>query len=166
MPARERNRSSVPIWHTRAPMSERPAIDFPDGFLWGAATASYQIEGAAHEGGRGASVWDTFSHTPGKVANGHTGDVACDHYHLVDRDVAMMAELGLQTYRFSISWSRVMPDGRGKVNADGLGFYHRLVELLLAHDIVPCPTLFHWDLPADARGRRRVPQPRHRQLVR
>jgi beta-glucosidase len=128
-------------------MSERPAIDFPDGFLWGAATASYQIEGAAHDGGRGASVWDTFSHTPGKVANGHTGDVACDHYNLVERDVAMMAELGLQTYRFSISWSRVMPAGRGKVNADGLAFYHRLVELLLAHDIVPCPTLFHWDLP-------------------
>ena len=128
-------------------MSERPAIEFPDGFIWGAATASYQIEGAAHDGGRGPSVWDTFSHTAGKVANGDTGDVACDHYHRVERDVAMMAELGLQTYRFSISWSRVLPEGRGKPNAAGLDFYHRLVSALLAHDIVPCPTLFHWDLP-------------------
>ncbi len=94
-------------------MTELPAITFPDGFLWGAATASYQIEGAAHEGGRGDSVWDVFSHTEGKVANGHTGDVACDHYHRLADDVAMMADLGLQTYRFSISWSRVIPDGRG-----------------------------------------------------
>jgi beta-glucosidase len=85
-------------------MSERPAVTFPEGFLWGAATASYQIEGAAHEGGRGSSVWDDFSHTEGKVANGHTGDVACDHYHLVESDVKMMADLGLQAYRFSISW--------------------------------------------------------------
>jgi beta-glucosidase len=128
-------------------VTERPAIEFPDGFLWGAATASYQIEGAAREGGRGKSVWDTFSHTEGKVAKGHTGDVACDHYHRVDADVAMMAELGMQTYRFSIAWSRVMPEGRGKVNSEGLRWYHRLVELLLEHDIVPCPTLFHWDLP-------------------
>ncbi len=128
-------------------MTERPALQFPDGFLWGAATASYQIEGAAHEGGRGKSVWDTFSHTEGKVANGHTGDVACDHYHRLDDDVALMASLGLQTYRFSISWSRVMPDGRGAVNPDGIAFYSRLVDRLLEHDIVPCPTLFHWDLP-------------------
>lgn len=116
--------------------------------MWGAATAAYQIEGAAREGGRGRSVWDDFSHTEGKVANGHTGDVACDHYHRMDDDVALMAELGLRTYRFSISWSRVMPDGRGKVNPEGLDFYHRLVERLLEHDIVPCPTLFHWDLPS------------------
>ena len=112
-------------------MTERPALQFPDGFLWGAATASYQIEGAAHEGGRGKSVWDTFSHTEGKVANGHTGDVACDHYHRLDDDVALMASLGLQTYRFSISWSRVMPDGRGAVNPDGIAFYSRLVDRLL-----------------------------------
>ena len=128
-------------------MTELPAIVFPDGFLWGAATASYQIEGAAHEDGRGLSVWDTFSHTEGKVAKGHTGDVACDHYHRMDSDVALMAELGLQSYRFSISWSRVMPDGRGAVNAHGLAFYHRLVDRLLEHGIMPCPTLFHWDLP-------------------
>lgn len=128
-------------------MSERPAISFPAGFQWGAATAAYQIEGGAREGGRGPSVWDTYSHTEGKVAKGHTGDVACDHYHRVEDDVAMMADLGLQTYRFSISWSRVMPEGRGKTNAEGIAFYHRLVEALLARDIVPCPTLFHWDLP-------------------
>lgn len=128
-------------------MSERPPVSFPDGFLWGAATASYQIEGAAREGGRGMSVWDTFSHTEGKVANGHTGDVACGHYDRVEGDVAMMADMGLQTYRFSIAWSRVIPEGRGKVNPEGIAFYHRLIEALLARDIVPCPTLFHWDLP-------------------
>ena len=128
-------------------MTERPATEFPDGFLWGAATASYQIEGGVSEGGRAPSVWDTFSHTEGKVANGETGDIACDHYHRVDEDVAMMADLGLQTYRFSVSWSRVVPDGRGTVNADGIAFYQRLVDRLLDHGITPCPTLFHWDLP-------------------
>jgi beta-glucosidase len=120
---------------------------FPTGFLWGAATASYQIEGAVREGGRGESVWDVFSHTEGNVANGHTGDVACDHYHRLDDDVRMMADLGLQSYRFSISWSRVMPDGHGGVNQEGVDFYQRLVDRLLEHGIVPCPTLFHWDLP-------------------
>jgi beta-glucosidase len=129
-------------------MSEHTSVEFPDGFLWGAATASYQIEGAAHQGGRGPSVWDDFSHTPGKVDNGHTGDVACDHYHRVAEDVALMADLGLRSYRFSISWSRVMPEGRGKPNAEGLAWYSRLVDLLLANDIVACPTLFHWDLPS------------------
>jgi beta-glucosidase len=128
-------------------MTQRPAVEFPAGFLWGAATASYQIEGAAHDGGRGDSVWDMFSHTEGKVANRHNGDVACDHYNRVEQDVAMMVELGLKTYRFSIAWPRVIPDGRGKVNAEGLAFYHRLVELLLDNGIEPCPTLFHWDLP-------------------
>ena len=130
-------------------VTERPALQFPDGFLWGAATASYQIEGAAREGGRGPSVWDKFSHTEGKVANGDTGDVACDHYHRVESDVAMMAELGMRSYRFSIAWSRVMPEGRGRVNGEGLAFYHRLVELLLDHDITPNATLFHWDLPQE-----------------
>ena len=128
-------------------MTERPATEFPDGFRWGAATASYQIEGGVSEGGRAPSVWDTFSHTEGKVANGETGDIACDHYHRVDEDVAMMADLGLQTYRFSVSWSRVVPDGRDTVNADGIAFYQRLVDRLLDHGITPCPTLFHWDLP-------------------
>ena len=129
-------------------VNQTQTVTFPDGFLWGAATASYQIEGAAHDGGRGPSVWDHFSHTPGMTANADTGDTACDHYNRVESDVKMMAELGLQTYRFSISWSRVMPDGRGKPNAEGIAFYHRLVELLLANDIEPCPTLFHWDLPS------------------
>jgi beta-glucosidase len=130
-------------------MSERPAVTFPEGFLWGAATASYQIEGAAHEGGRGSSVWDDFSHTEGKVANGDTGDVACDHYHRVESDVKMMADLGLQSYRFSISWSRVLPNGRGKPNDEGIAFYSKLVDLLLDHDITPNATLFHWDLPSE-----------------
>ena len=125
----------------------RPAVVFPEGFRWGAATASYQIEGGVDEGGRGPSVWDVFSHSSGKVANGHTGDVACDHFHRVAEDVAMMAELGLQSYRFSIAWPRVLPDGRGAANADGIAFYDRLIDLLLEHDITPCPTLFHWDLP-------------------
>ncbi len=128
-------------------MTDRAPLQFPDGFLWGAATASYQIEGGAFDGGRGPSVWDTFSHTEGKVAHGHNGDVACDHFHRMPSDVALMKELGHQTYRFSISWSRVMPEGRGKVNREGMAFYHQLVDELLEHEIVPCPTLFHWDLP-------------------
>jgi beta-glucosidase len=128
-------------------VTDRAPLQFPDGFRWGSATASYQIEGGAFEGGRGPSVWDTFSHTEGKVANGHNGDVACDHFHRMPSDVALMKELGHQTYRFSISWSRVLPEGRGKVNREGLAFYEQLVEELLKYDIVPCPTLFHWDLP-------------------
>lgn len=128
-------------------MPDRAPIQFPDGFLWGAATASYQIEGGAFDGGRGPSVWDTFSHTEGKVTKGDNGDVACDHFHRMPADVAMMKELGHRTYRFSISWSRVMPEGRGKTNREGIAFYQQLVEELLQHDIMPCPTLFHWDLP-------------------
>jgi len=128
-------------------VTDRPPLQFPDGFLWGSATAAYQIEGGAFDGGRGPSVWDTFSHTEGKVAKGDNGDVACDHFHRMPADVALMKELGHQTYRFSISWSRVMPEGRGKVNREGLAFYQQLVEQLLEHGIVPCPTLFHWDLP-------------------
>ena len=120
---------------------------FPDGFLWGAATASYQIEGAVAEDGRGPSVWDTFSHTPGKVARGETGDVACDHYHRLEEDVALMADLGLRSYRFSVAWPRVIPDGDGAVNPRGLDFYDRLVDALLARGIVPALTLYHWDLP-------------------
>ena len=130
-------------------MSERPARAFPADFVWGAATAAYQIEGAVHEDGRGRSVWDDFSHTEGKVAKGHTGDIACDHYHRVASDVKLMSELGLQTYRFSIAWPRVVPDGRTRPNRPGLDWYQRLVDLLLEHDITPCPTLFHWDLPSD-----------------
>ncbi len=120
---------------------------FPQGFVWGAATASYQIEGAVREDGRGESIWDRFSHTPGRVRNGDTGDVACDHYHRYREDVALMAELGLGAYRFSVSWPRVLPSGTGAVNQAGLDFYDRLVDELLAHAIAPFVTLYHWDLP-------------------
>ena len=121
-------------------------VRFPDGFLFGAATASYQIEGAVTEDGRTASIWDTFSRVPGAVANGDTGDVACDHYHRMNDDVALMADLGLGAYRFSVSWPRVRPDA-GPVNRAGLDFYQRLVDELLARDIRPWITLYHWDLP-------------------
>jgi beta-glucosidase len=120
---------------------------FPADFIWGAATASYQIEGAAHEDGRGESVWDRFSATPGKVRNGDTGEVACDFYHRYRDDVALMTELGLDAFRFSIAWPRVLPEGRGRVNQAGLDFYDRLVDELLAQDIEPFATLFHWDTP-------------------
>jgi beta-glucosidase len=128
-------------------MSQRPARRFPSDFAWGAATAAYQIEGAVAEDGRRPSVWDRYSHTEGKVANGDNGDIACDHYHRVEADVQLMADLGLQTYRFSIAWPRVIPDGRTRANQPGLAWYHRLIDLLLEHGITPCPTLFHWDLP-------------------
>jgi beta-glucosidase len=120
---------------------------FPDGFVWGAATAAYQIEGATDADGKGPSIWDRFSHTPGRVTNGETGDVACDHYHRYKEDVALMAELGLDAYRFSVSWSRILPEGAGRVNEAGLDFYDRLVDELLAHGITPHMTLYHWDLP-------------------
>ena len=120
---------------------------FPDGFVWGAATSSYQIEGAAAEEGKGEGIWDRFSHTPGRVRNGATGDVACDHYHRYKEDVALIAELGLTAYRFSVSWPRVLPEGRGRLNEAGLDFYDRLVDELLARDIAPYVTLYHWDLP-------------------
>jgi beta-glucosidase len=121
---------------------------FSDGFLWGAATSAHQIEGAVLEDGAGASTWHRFAHSPGNTAFGETGDVACDHYHRYAEDVAIMASLGLQSYRFSISWSRVLPAGRGAVNARGLDFYDRLVDALLAREIRPNATLYHWDLPA------------------
>jgi len=120
---------------------------FPNGFVWGAATAAYQIEGAAREDGRGPSIWDTFSRTPGKVYAGHTGDVACDHYHRYADDVAMMADLGLASYRFSVAWARIQQEGTGPVNPRGLDFYDRLVDELCGHGIDPVVTLYHWDLP-------------------
>src|SRR5207253_2019826 len=120
---------------------------FPPDFVWGAATASYQIEGAAHEDGRGESVWDRFCATPGKVRNGDSGEVACDFYHRYRDDVALMRELGLDAFRFSIAWPRVLPTGRGPINEAGLDFYDRLVDELLAHEIEPFATLFHWDTP-------------------
>ncbi len=122
-------------------------ITFPDEFLWGAATASYQIEGAWKKHGKGESTWDRFSHTPGKIRNGDTGDVADDHYRLWKRDIGLMKKIGLQAYRFSIAWPRILPSGRGKVNQRGLDFYNRLVDGLLEANIRPFVTLFHWDLP-------------------
>lgn len=122
-------------------------IEFPEEFVWGASTASYQIEGAVHEDGRGVSIWDTFSHTPGKTAGGDTGDVACDHYHRYQEDVRLMAQLGLNAYRFSVAWPRVFPSGKGKPNRRGLDFYGRLVDELLEQGIDPWVCLYHWDLP-------------------
>ncbi|NKZ08077.1 GH1 family beta-glucosidase [Actinomadura latina] len=122
-------------------------MGLPDGFRWGVATAAYQIEGAVDEDGRGPSTWDTFAHTPGRVRDGHTGDIACDHYHRWPEDVALMSGLGVGSYRFSIAWPRVQPSGNGPVNAKGLDFYERLVDGLLAAGIAPAATLYHWDLP-------------------
>jgi beta-glucosidase len=115
--------------------------------LWGVATSAYQVEGAVHEAGRGPSIWDTFSHTPGRTANGDTGDVACDQYHRYEEDAALMAELGIGAYRFSVAWPRIQPEGRGPANQPGLDHYRRLVDALNRRGIVPVPTLFHWDLP-------------------
>ncbi len=120
---------------------------FPDGFTWGVATSAYQIEGGVAEDGRSPSIWDTFSHTPGKVAGGDTGDVACDSYHRWPEDLGLMKDLGVSAYRFSIPWPRIVPDGRGPVNRAGLAYYDRLVDALLAAGITPYPTLYHWDLP-------------------
>lgn len=127
---------------------------FPDGFLWGAATSAYQIEGSPLADGAGPSIWQRFSHSPGLVKNGENGDVACDHYRRYEDDVRLMRELGLNAYRFSVSWSRILPEGKGRVNERGLDFYRRLVDALLANGIQPAVTLYHWDLPAalDDRG--------------
>jgi beta-glucosidase len=120
---------------------------FPEGFVWGVATAAYQTEGAVETDGRGPSIWDTFCRAPGKVRNGDTGEIACDFYHRYREDIALSAELGVTGFRFSIAWPRVMPDGRGRVNEAGLDFYDRLLDELLAAGIRPFPTLYHWDLP-------------------
>src|SRR5687767_10587313 len=122
-------------------------MPFPPDFAWGTATASYQIEGAVDEDGRGPSIWDTFSHTPGKVANGDTGDVACDHYHRWADDVDLIASYGLNAYRFSVAWPRIQPSGRGPANPKGTDFYRRLVDRLVETGIRPAVTLYHWDLP-------------------
>ncbi|MEU0398812.1 GH1 family beta-glucosidase [Streptomyces sp. NPDC006197] len=132
---------------TTSPTDPTRLPRLPAGFVWGASTAAYQIEGAADEDGKGPSVWDTFVRRPGAVRDGHTGDVACDHYHRFDEDVALMRRLGLDAYRFSVSWPRILPTGAGKVETRGLDFYDRLVDALLAAGIEPTPTLFHWDLP-------------------
>jgi len=122
-------------------------IKFPDEFEWGAATASYQIEGAYDEDGKGESIWDRFSHTKGNVYKNHTGDRACDHYHRYKEDIKLMKEIGLDTYRFSISWPRIFPDGKGEINQKGIDFYKRLTEEILNAGIKPAATLYHWDLP-------------------
>jgi beta-glucosidase len=120
---------------------------FPEGFLWGAATAAYQVEGAVDEDGRGTSIWDSFSHTPGKVLHGDTGDIACDQYHRLQEDLEIMANLGLQAYRFSVAWPRIQPEGSGTPNQRGLDYYRRLVDGLRSRSIEPMLTLYHWDLP-------------------
>lgn len=120
---------------------------FPEDFVWGAATSSYQIEGAWHEDGKGESIWDRFSHTPGRIADATNGDIACDHYHRYPQDAALMQSLNIPAYRLSVSWPRVLPQGRGPVNQAGLDFYSRLIDTLLQHGITPYVTLYHWDLP-------------------
>lgn len=120
---------------------------FRDDFVWGVATSAFQIEGATREGGRGASVWDTFCATPGKIRDGADADIACDHYHRVDEDIALMADLGVHAYRFSVAWPRVLPTGSGAVNAEGLDFYDNLVDKLCDAGIAPVVTLYHWDTP-------------------
>jgi beta-glucosidase len=127
--------------------SHRDTLKFPKGFLWGVATASYQIEGAWNEDGKGTSIWDTFAHTPGTIRNGDTGDIAIDHYHRYKEDVRLMKDLGVTAYRFSIAWPRVFPNGTGPLNQKGLDFYSRLVDELNAAGIEPFATLYHWDLP-------------------
>ena len=124
-----------------------PAAKSSSRFIWGVSTSSFQIEGAANADGRGASIWDTYCRQPGKVANGDTGDIACDHYHRYREDIGLMRELGVGAYRFSVAWPRVMPNGRGTVNEAGLAFYDRLIETLLAAGIEPWLCLYHWDLP-------------------
>jgi beta-glucosidase len=144
---------ALPGFLARAAAADLPNIStptprqFPQGFLWGTATAAYQVEGAVHADGRGPSVWDTFAHTPGKTWHGETADVADDFYHRYKEDVALMKDLGTQTFRFSIAWPRVFPEGTGKPNPKGLDFYKRLLDALESAGIAPYATLFHWDLP-------------------
>jgi beta-glucosidase len=122
-------------------------LEFPEGFVWGTATASYQIEGAVNEDGRGRSIWDTFSHEAGMVLHGDTGDIACDHYHRFAEDAVIMGSLGLNGYRLSIAWPRIQPEGAGRANQAGLDFYRRVVDAVLEQGIAPAITLYHWDLP-------------------
>lgn len=128
-------------------MAASKTLTFPLDFIWGTATSSYQIEGAWNEDGKGESIWDRFTHTPGKINDNSTGDIACDHYHRWPADIALMKEMGLKAYRFSIAWPRILPEGRGRVNEAGVDFYSRLVDALLAAGITPFITLYHWDLP-------------------
>jgi beta-glucosidase len=142
--------------NSTAPLAQAPAhlpASFPNGFIWGTATSAYQIEGAVHEDGRGPSIWDTFSHTPGRIGDNTNADRANDHYHRYKDDVRLIKELGVKAYRFSVAWPRVFPDGDGKPNPKGLDFYDRLVDELLANGIEPFATLYHWDLPQSLQDR-------------
>jgi beta-glucosidase len=138
--------ASLPRSATAQPPAPR-SLQFPPGFLWGCATSAYQIEGAVAVDGRGRTIWDTFAHTPGKIYQGGTGDIADDSYHRFADDVRLLKELGAKTYRFSLAWARIFPEGAGKVNEKGIAYYERLVDALLNNDIAPYATLFHWDLP-------------------
>src|SRR5260370_5270343 len=140
-PAKRADGESKPVRDRHAPAG------FPDGFVWGTATSAYQIEGAVDEDGRGRSIWDTFAHTPGRIADHRNGDCANDHYHRYKEDVRLIRDLGVKAYRFSIAWPRVFPQGAGAPNPKGLDFYNRLVDELLANGIEPYATLYHWDLP-------------------
>ena len=136
------------------PSKSTPALlTFPDGFFWGVAQAAYQIEGSPEADGKGQSIWDTYVHTPGKIKNGDTGDIATDHYRRYKEDVQLMKEMGAKAYRFSISWPRIFPNGDGQINLKGLDFYNRLVDELLNADIQPFATLYHWDLPQSLQDR-------------
>jgi len=128
-------------------LGSNSTLQFPDNFLWGAATSSFQIEGATNADGRGESIWDRFCQRDGAIADKSDGRIACDHYHRYADDIALMSDLGLQAYRFSIAWPRIIPDGRGAINQKGLDFYDRLVDELLSKSIAPYATLYHWDLP-------------------
>ena len=128
-------------------------MSFPKDFAWGVATSAYQIEGAAYEDGKGLSIWDVYCTQPGRVYEGHTGEVACDHYHRYLEDVKLMKEMWIKAYRFSISWPRVLPKGIGEVNEKGLAFYDKLVDALVEAGITPYVTLFHWDLPYELHKR-------------
>ena len=142
---------------------EEPLLyaSFPDGFIWGAATAAYQIEGGWDEGGKGLSIWDLWTLGEGNVADGTTGQVACDSYHRYREDVQLLQEMGLNSYRFSISWSRILPEGTGRINAEGVEYYRDLINLLLASNITPVVTIYHWDLPQalEAQGGQKILKP-------
>lgn len=147
VPSLQPTTAAAPAATPTVPAAAQVKTKFPTGFIWGSATAAYQVEGAAKEDGRGESIWDRFSHTPGKVKNGDTGDVADDHYHRYEQDLDLMKDLGLQAYRFSVAWPRIFPTGSGPVNQKGLDFYKRLAEATLKRNIRPMATLYHWDLP-------------------
>src|SRR5579862_8444978 len=139
--------STLPWQKALADVGKPKLLEFPKGFLWGCATASYQIEGAAAEDGRRPSIWDTFSHTPGKVHRGDTGDIACDAYHRLEDDLDLLVSLGVAAYRFSLAWPRIQPEGSGAINQPGLDYYRRLVDGVRDRGIEPVATLYHWDLP-------------------